>query len=64
MASDERALLQQALACSVVGPPETVARELPAFAARHQADELMITCQLFDHAQRLHSLSLTRQAVA
>ncbi|HJU71662.1 MAG TPA: LLM class flavin-dependent oxidoreductase [Paucimonas sp.] len=51
----EHALLEQVLSCSTVGTHETVARELKAFIARTDADELMITSQIFDHAARLRS---------
>ncbi len=47
-----RAMLDQALACAVIGGPETVRRGLAAFAARTRADELMITSQVFDPAAR------------
>ena len=64
MSNDERALLRHALSCSIVGSRETVATGLPAFVDRYDADELMVTCQLFEHEQRLKSLTLTREAVA
>jgi luciferase family oxidoreductase group 1 len=63
VSADERALLQHALSCSVVGSRERVGAEVAAFAGRHGADELMITCQIFEHAKRLRSLTLTREAV-
>jgi luciferase family oxidoreductase group 1 len=62
-----RAMLAQALACAVVGSPETVARGLEAFIARTGADELMVTTQVFDHAARVRSyemLAEVRQAMA
>jgi luciferase family oxidoreductase group 1 len=55
----ERALLDQVLACSAIGSPETVRRELDAFVLRTGADELMITCQVFEHAARLRSYEIT-----
>jgi luciferase family oxidoreductase group 1 len=57
-----RAMLDGALACSVVGGPETVARELAAFADGTAADELMITAQIFDHAARLRSFEIVAAA--
>lgn len=53
-----RAMLANALACSVVGDPETVRRGLDDFAARTGADELMVTAQIFDHAARLRSFDI------
>ncbi|WP_437289788.1 LLM class flavin-dependent oxidoreductase [Sorangium sp. So ce406] len=58
----ERAGIEQALSCSVVGSPETVRRGVEAFIARTRADELMVTSQIFDHAARLRSFELTAQA--
>jgi luciferase family oxidoreductase group 1 len=55
----ERALLEQVLACSAVGSPETVSRELQAFIAHTGADELMITSQIFEHSARLRSYEIT-----
>lgn len=57
-----RSLLQSMLRCSVVGSEETVRRGLRAFAEETAADELMVTCQIFDHAKRMHSLTLTERA--
>ncbi|WP_437816984.1 LLM class flavin-dependent oxidoreductase [Sorangium sp. So ce1078] len=58
----ERAGIEQALSCSVVGSPETVRRGLGAFITRTRADELMVTSQIFDHAARLRSFEITAQA--
>jgi luciferase family oxidoreductase group 1 len=57
----ERSIIEQALSCTVTGSPETVRRGLEAFIARTQADELMVTAQIFDHAARLRSYQLTAQ---
>jgi luciferase family oxidoreductase group 1 len=53
-----RAMLDHALACSVVGAPETVRRGLADFAARTGADELMVTAQIHDHAARVRSFEI------
>jgi luciferase family oxidoreductase group 1 len=58
----DRAMLEQTLACSVVGSPETVRRGLAAFLERTRADELIVTAQIFDHAARVRSLELTAAA--
>jgi luciferase family oxidoreductase group 1 len=58
----ERAGLEQALSCSVVGSPETVRRGLEAFVARTGADELMVTAHVFDHAARLRSFEIAAEA--
>ncbi len=53
-----RAMLEDALACSIVGAPETVRQGLATFAEETGADELMITAQIFDHAARLRSFEI------
>jgi luciferase family oxidoreductase group 1 len=58
----ERLGLEEMLACSVVGSPDTVREGLDAFAARTGADELMVTSQIFDHAARLRSYEITAAA--
>ena len=54
----EVAGLQQALACSIVGAPDTVREGLRAFVAHTGADELMVTAQVHDHAARLRSFEI------
>ena len=51
-------MIDQALACSVVGSPDTVGRGLAAFIERTGADELIVTAQIFDHAARLRSYEI------
>jgi luciferase family oxidoreductase group 1 len=53
-----RAMLDDALACSVVGGPDTVRRGLQAFIASTGADELMVTAQIFDHDARKRSFAI------
>ncbi|UXY14379.1 LLM class flavin-dependent oxidoreductase [Chitiniphilus purpureus] len=60
----EQAGIARALACSVVGAPQTVQRGLAEFIADTGADELMITAQIHDHAARLRSFEITAQARA
>lgn len=50
-----RALLEQVLSCAAIGAPGTVADELRAFIAKTGADELIVTCNMYDHAARLRS---------
>ena len=57
-----QAMLQHALACSVVGSPQTVAAGLEAFIDRTGPDELIVTAQVFDHAARLRSFEITAEA--
>lgn len=59
-----RAILEHVTACSAIGSPATVARELRDFIARTGADEVMIASQIFDHAARLRSYEIVSQARA
>jgi alkanesulfonate monooxygenase SsuD/methylene tetrahydromethanopterin reductase-like flavin-dependent oxidoreductase (luciferase family) len=59
-----RAMLDEVLSCSAIGSLGTVRHDLQAFIARTQADELMITSQVFDHQARLHSYALAMRALA
>jgi luciferase family oxidoreductase group 1 len=52
------ALLDQVLSCTAIGSPDTVSTQLAGFIDRTGADELMITCQIFDHAARLRSYEI------
>jgi alkanesulfonate monooxygenase SsuD/methylene tetrahydromethanopterin reductase-like flavin-dependent oxidoreductase (luciferase family) len=58
----ERAILDQVLSCASIGTPEMVRADLRSFVERTGADELMITCQIFDHAARLRSLEIAAEA--
>ena len=57
-------LVDEMLAYTVAGAPETVHRGLEGIVARTGADELMLTSQIFDHDARLRSYELTAEAVS
>jgi luciferase family oxidoreductase group 1 len=57
----ERAMLDEAFACAVVGSPATVRAGLERFIARTGADELMVTAQVYDHAARLRSFEIVAE---
>ncbi len=59
---EARGLLDQVLACAVIGGPATVEAGLAAFARRTGADELIVATSVFDHAARLRSVEITAQA--
>jgi luciferase family oxidoreductase group 1 len=59
-----RMMLDNALTCSIVGAPDTVRRDLQAFIGSADADELMVTAQIFDHAARRRSFQLLAQVHA
>jgi luciferase family oxidoreductase group 1 len=60
----DRAILRQVLSCAAIGSPDTVRRELRAFIERTQADELMITSQIFNHSARVRSYEIAAQSIA
>jgi len=60
----EKALLDSVLSCATIGSPDTVREGLRAFIERTQADELMITCNMFDHEARLRSYEIASQVRA
>jgi alkanesulfonate monooxygenase SsuD/methylene tetrahydromethanopterin reductase-like flavin-dependent oxidoreductase (luciferase family) len=51
----ERAQAQRMLACSFVGNPETVRRQLDDFINQPAADELILAAAIWDHQARLRS---------
>lgn len=60
---EERAAVDQVLACAVAGAPKTVERGIAAFVERHRPDELMLTTNVFDHAARLRSFELVAKVL-
>lgn len=54
----EMAGIKHALRYSAVGSPETVRRWLESFIQETQADEIMVTAQIFDHESRLRSFKI------
>jgi luciferase family oxidoreductase group 1 len=58
VSESERASLERTLTYSIVGSAETVGRGLEVFLNSTQADELMVTAQIFDHAARLRSFEI------
>jgi luciferase family oxidoreductase group 1 len=53
-----RAVLADALSCSLIGSPRTIGDSLKAFVAATGADELMIAGQIYDHAARRRSFEI------
>ena len=60
--AEELRMLDRTLACRAVGSPQTVGKAMAAFVERHRPDELIITANIFDHAQRLRSFEWVMQA--
>jgi luciferase family oxidoreductase group 1 len=55
----ERSQLEAVLACSFVGSPGTVERDLRGFLDKTQPDEVLVAAHFHDHLARLHSIALT-----
>jgi luciferase family oxidoreductase group 1 len=53
-----RQMLDQVLACTAVGGPDTVSTQLRGFIERTGADELIITSNMYDAAARLRSYAI------
>ena len=64
LAPADRAMLDQALSCSVAGNADTVAQWLEDFVTRTGADELIIAAQIFDHDARKRSFEITAEVHA
>ncbi len=59
-----RAMLDDALACAIVGGPDTVRRGLRDFVRRTGANELMVTANIYDHAKRKRSFEIVAEVHA
>ncbi len=57
----DRAVLEGVLQYAAVGSKDTVRRSISQFLGQTQADELMITSAVFDHAARLRSYEITAE---
>lgn len=58
----EIAMLEMITSCSAVGSVDAVAKQMDAFLARTQADELMCVGSIYDHSKRVESFKLAAQA--
>jgi alkanesulfonate monooxygenase SsuD/methylene tetrahydromethanopterin reductase-like flavin-dependent oxidoreductase (luciferase family) len=54
----ERTALERRLACSFVGTGNAIRDGIDQFVRVTQADELIVTAQIFDHAARLRSYEI------
>ncbi|NYE16164.1 luciferase family oxidoreductase group 1 [Actinomadura citrea] len=54
----ERQMIDARLADQVVGGPDTVRKQLDELVGRTGVDEVMVTTQVFDHADRLRSYDI------
>lgn len=61
LSSGEQMLLSQIMSCSAIGNKEKVHQDMQAFIDKTQADELMITSQIYSHEARLKSYQLVSE---
>ncbi|WP_343346733.1 LLM class flavin-dependent oxidoreductase [Sphingomicrobium sp. XHP0239] len=59
-----RATLENVLSCSAIGSLETAERNLKELVERTEADELIVTSQIYDHTARIRSFEFLAQAAA
>jgi len=50
--------ISEDLSVAAIGSPETVQRQLTEIADRYQADELILTAGIHDHAARVKSFAI------
>ena len=60
---ESRAILRSVLSCSAVGSPESARRQVEEFAGRTNADELIVTSQIYDPEARIRSFELLANTV-
>jgi hypothetical protein len=56
-------MLDEVLACSAIGSPQTVREQIMDFIARTQADELIIASMIYDHQARLRSYEIAAEVM-
>ena len=54
----EEEAVNQMIACSFFGGPETIKEDMESFIKQTQVDEIMVTSHIFDHQARVHSYQL------
>ncbi|MFF5990118.1 LLM class flavin-dependent oxidoreductase [Prauserella flavalba] len=59
----DRAFIEDRMASSIVGSPETVRKGLESLLADTEADEIMVTTMVHDHADRRRSYELVAELV-
>lgn len=59
----EKAGVERALSCKVVGDVNTVREGVAAFIDRHRPDELLLTANIFDHEARVRSFEIAADAM-
>ena len=60
----DRSILDDVLACSAIGSPDTVRRQLKDFVERSGADEVIVASMIYDHSARLRSYQIAAEVNA
>lgn len=60
----DQAILNDVLSCSAIGSPDTVRREMKAFAEVTGADEIIVAAMIYDHAARVRSYQIAAEVNA
>jgi luciferase family oxidoreductase group 1 len=61
LAPHERGMLDQIMACTAIGSPDTVREKLDDFVNRTGANEVMVASQIYDHAARMRSYEIAAE---
>ncbi len=64
LSASERTQLDQVMACSAIGSPESVKASLKAFIDRTQPDELILASHIYDHAARVRAYEIAAEVRA
>jgi luciferase family oxidoreductase group 1 len=57
-------MLAETMTCSAIGTRDVVADRLQKFIERTQADEVIVTSQIYDHTARKRSIAIAAEAMA
>lgn len=60
----DQVILADVLSCSAIGSPDTVHRELKAFAEVTEPDEIIVASMVYDHAARLRSYEIAAEVMS
>ena len=59
----QQQMLNDVMACSMVGTPDQVRQQMGDFIEKTGADELIIAAQIFDHEARIRSYEIIADAM-
>jgi alkanesulfonate monooxygenase SsuD/methylene tetrahydromethanopterin reductase-like flavin-dependent oxidoreductase (luciferase family) len=57
----QQKMLDEMRSASAVGSAETVAKEIDHFLLKTGADELIVSCQIYEHPKRLRSYEIVSE---